>query len=70
MKTSRTFGADRRNDKRNPQSRSCNFRSPPTTSRIPPQMAFIWACCAAVSWMTFLGLQFQMDWVGPVSFLS
>ena len=27
-------------------------------------MAFIWACCAAVSGTTFLGLQFQMDWVG------
>ena len=36
----------------------------------PAQMAAIWACCAAVSWMTFLGLQFQMDCVGPVSFLS
>ena len=32
--------------------------------------AFIWACCAAVSWTTFFGLQFQMDFVGAVSFLS
>jgi hypothetical protein len=39
-------------------------------SRTPAQMAFIWACCAAVSWMTFFGLQFQMDSVGPVSFLT
>ena len=70
MKTSRTFGADRRNDERNPKSRSCNFRSPPTASRIPTHKAFSCACCAAVRWTTFLGLQFQMDCVGSVSFLS
>ena len=33
-------------------------------------MAFIWACCAAVSWTTFLGLQFQMDCVGCGELLS
>ena len=42
----------------------------PSAGRPRAQMAFIWACCAAVSWMTFLGLQFQMPCVGPVSFLS
>jgi len=31
---------------------------------------FSFACCAAVSCTTFLGLQFQMDCVGSVSFLS
>ena len=43
---------------------------PPSANRIRAHMAFIWACCAVVSGTTFLGLQFQMDWVGAVSFLS
>ena len=34
------------------------------------QRAFISACCAAVNWTTFLGLQFQMDCVGRVSDFS
>ena len=33
-------------------------------------MALSCATCAGVSWTTFLGLQFQMDCVGAVSFLS
>jgi hypothetical protein len=34
------------------------------------QRAFSAACCAVVSWTTFLGLQFQMDRVGLVIALS
>ena len=54
----------------NPRGSRYSESPPPSANRIRAHMAFIWACCAVVSGTTFLGLQFQMDWVGAVSFLS
>ena len=36
----------------------------------PAHKEFSCCCCREVSWMTFLGLQFQMDCVGRVMALS
>ena len=49
---------------------SAPFAATDVARRTRAQREFSCACWAVVSWTTFLGLQFQMDCVGSVSFLS
>ncbi len=56
----------------NPRSLHANVQVMPSqpVGRTHAHKEFSCCCCCAVSWTTFLGLQFQMDCVGWVSALS
>ncbi len=60
----------RQNDQSHCPGKTMQFAPTPAAGRTHAHKEFSCCCCCAVSWTTFLGLQFQMDCVGWVIALS